>query len=122
MDHASGSNRVDKFERDIRLLREAIEADPERLRRQLYLAQSYRGAGQMAKAAEIYAKRAQMGGGMYARLRLARWPQNTEGRGWLSAASRRSCPRRPERPKRIVKIIALGPCGTGRGGPGGILQ
>ena len=61
-DHASGSNRVDKFERDIKLLSEALEKDPENHRYWFYLAQSYRDAGRTAEAAKAYAKRADMGG------------------------------------------------------------
>jgi glycosyltransferase involved in cell wall biosynthesis/tetratricopeptide (TPR) repeat protein len=61
-DHASGSNRVDKFERDIKLLLEALEKDPENHRYWFYLAQSYRDAGRTAEAAVAYAKRAEMGG------------------------------------------------------------
>lgn len=61
-DHASGSNRVDKFERDARLLLEALEKDPENQRYWFYLAQSYRDAGRTAEAAVAYAKRAAMGG------------------------------------------------------------
>ncbi len=44
-DHASGSNRADKFERDARMLLEALEKDPENHRYWFYLAQSYRDAG-----------------------------------------------------------------------------
>lgn len=61
-DHATGSNRVDKFERDIKLLLEALEKDPENHRYWFYLAQSYRDAGRTAEAAVAYAKRAAMGG------------------------------------------------------------
>ncbi|MBZ9905719.1 hypothetical protein LB557_06880 [Mesorhizobium sp. BR115XR7A] len=61
-DHASGSNRVDKFERDARLLLEALDRDPENQRYWFYLAQSYRDAGRTAEAAVAYAKRAAMGG------------------------------------------------------------
>jgi tetratricopeptide (TPR) repeat protein len=61
-DHASGSNRVDKFERDIKLLSEALEQDPTNHRYWFYLAQSYRDAGRTAEAAQAYAKRAEMGG------------------------------------------------------------
>jgi glycosyltransferase involved in cell wall biosynthesis len=61
-DHASGSNRVDKFERDARLLLEALDKDPENQRYWFYLAQSYRDAGRTAEAAVAYAKRAAMGG------------------------------------------------------------
>ena len=61
-DHASGLNRVDKFERDIRLLSQALEKEPENVRYWYYLAQSYRDAGQTEKAAKAYGKRAGMGG------------------------------------------------------------
>lgn len=61
-DHATGSNRVDKFERDIRLLLEALEDDPDNHRYWFYLAQSYRDAGRTSEAAVAYAKRAAMGG------------------------------------------------------------
>ena len=75
-DHASGSNRVEKFERDINLLLQGLEEEPGNSRYWFYLAQSYRDAGQKAKAAETYAKRAAMGGwdeeAWYARLQQAR--------------------------------------------------
>ena len=75
-DHASGANRVDKFERDIRLLKQALKMEPENYRYWFYLAQSYRDAGKTKRAAEIYAKRAEMGGwdeeAWYARLQQAR--------------------------------------------------
>jgi FkbM family methyltransferase len=61
-DHATGSNRTDKFERDIRLLTEALAQEPENQRYWFYLAQSYRDAGRAADAAQAYAKRAAMGG------------------------------------------------------------
>src|ERR1700730_9771544 len=75
-DHATGSNRRDKFERDIRLLSKALEDEPDNPRYWFYLGQSYRDAGQTAKAAETYAKRAAMGAwdeeAWYARLQQAR--------------------------------------------------
>ncbi len=61
-DHASGSNRTDKFDRDARLLSEALEKDPDNHRTWFYLAQSYRDGGKTKEAAEAYAKRATMGG------------------------------------------------------------
>jgi FkbM family methyltransferase len=61
-DHASGSNRAEKFERDIKLLTNALEKEPENRRYWFYLAQSYRDAGRTAEAAKAYAKRAEMGG------------------------------------------------------------
>ena len=53
---------ADKFERDIKLLLEALKQEPKQCRYWFYLAQSYRDAGRTAEAAEAYAKRAEMGG------------------------------------------------------------
>jgi len=61
-DHCSGSNRVNKLERDIKLLREDLKRDPENPRSWFYLAQSYKDQGDKMRAAGAYAKRAQMGG------------------------------------------------------------
>ena len=61
-DHASGSNRPDKFDRDAKLLSEALEREPDNSRYWYYLAQSYRDGGRTAEAAQAYAKRAGMGG------------------------------------------------------------
>jgi glycosyltransferase involved in cell wall biosynthesis len=61
-DHATGANRVDKFERDIRLLTDALQKEPSSARYWFYLAQSYRDAGRAAEAAAAYAKRIEMGG------------------------------------------------------------
>lgn len=90
-DHASGANRVDKFERDIQLLSKALEREPENHRYWFYLAQSYRDAGQKAKAAEIYSKRVAMGGwdeeAWYARLQLARCRRDLkDDRGFIDEA------------------------------------
>ena len=74
--HASEADRADRLERDIRLLKGALEREPENRRYWFYLAQSYRDVGQTRKAAEIYARRAEMGGSdeetWRARLELAR--------------------------------------------------
>ena len=61
-DHASGSNRVDKFDRDANLLSEALKTEPDNARYWFYLAQSYRDAGRIEQAASAYARRASMGG------------------------------------------------------------
>ena len=91
-DHASGSNRVDKFERDIRLLSKALKKEPDNQRYWFYLAQSYRDAGRTAEAAKTYAKRAEMGGwdeeAWYARLSGGALP----ARSWATRAA--SCGRR----------------------------
>ena len=62
IDHAIGSNRVGKFERDARLLEEDLVRDPNNPRNVFYLAQSYRDAGQPEKAREAYRRRAAMPG------------------------------------------------------------
>ena len=62
IDHACGSNRSGKFERDIRLLLDAIAAAPDVARSTFYLAQSYRDAGRFEAAARAYAHRVELGG------------------------------------------------------------
>lgn len=62
IDHADGSNRVDKFERDIRLLLADLERDPVNARTWFYLANSYRDAGNPEKAIEAYRRRIEIGG------------------------------------------------------------
>ncbi len=61
-DHASGSNRTDKFDRDARLLEEGLRKEPGNGRYWFYLAQSYRDGGRLKEAVDAYAKRAEMGG------------------------------------------------------------
>ena len=64
IDHASGSNRADKYERDIRLLTDAIttERDPGMIARYtFYLANTFRDSGQKEAALETYLKRASLG-------------------------------------------------------------
>ena len=51
-----------KFEKDAALLEAALAREPSNARHAFYLAQSWRDAGQAAKAREAYAKRAAMGG------------------------------------------------------------
>lgn len=75
-DHADGSNRPGKFQRDIELLTGDLEKNPGNPRSVFYLAQSYRDNGQYDIAAAAYARRALMGGwdeeAWYARLQAAR--------------------------------------------------
>ena len=64
IDHGTGSNRVDKYERDIRLLTDAIaaERDPGLVARYtFYLANTFRDSGQKEAALETYLKRARLG-------------------------------------------------------------
>jgi glycosyltransferase involved in cell wall biosynthesis len=76
LDHATGANRADKFDRDVRLLSEAVTRTPDDHRSWFYLAQSFRDAGRLPDAVATYRKRAEMGGweeeAWYARLQLAR--------------------------------------------------
>lgn len=62
LDHADGSNRPEKFIRDIRLLSTDLITDPKNGRSWFYLAQSYRDAGQPENAANAYKKRVEIGG------------------------------------------------------------
>jgi len=52
-----GGSRLDKFERDIRLLTDALEVEPENARYMFYLAQSYKDTGKWAEALIWYQKR-----------------------------------------------------------------
>lgn len=62
IDHADGSNRADKFERDIALLLKDIEKDPKNVRSWFYLANSYRDAGKYPEAIAAYRERVLLGG------------------------------------------------------------
>jgi len=76
VDHASGSNRGDKCERDIRLLEAALAGDPGDVRSMFYLAQTLLDAGRPAEARRWYERRIEAGGWdeevWYARYSLAR--------------------------------------------------
>ena len=62
LDHADGSNRTNKFVRDIRLLKDGLKAEPNNERYFYYLAQSYRDAGKHLEAIRWYERRIQAGG------------------------------------------------------------
>jgi glycosyltransferase involved in cell wall biosynthesis len=57
-----GGSRGDKFERDIRLLRDGLEREPDNTRYMFYLAQSYFDIGRWTEAADWYARRSALGG------------------------------------------------------------
>ena len=62
LDHADGSNRVNKAARDIVLLEQGLKDEPGNGRYLYYLANSYRDAGMLDKASELYQIRIGMGG------------------------------------------------------------
>ena len=62
LDVGDGGSKEDKFERDIRLLEEELEADPDNPRTIFYLAQSYFDTGQYERARDLYQRRSEMGG------------------------------------------------------------
>jgi hypothetical protein len=61
-DIGDGGCKSDKFERDIRLLKAALEKEPRNDRYHFYLAQSYNHVGKKAEAYEYYKKRVELGG------------------------------------------------------------
>jgi glycosyltransferase involved in cell wall biosynthesis len=76
VDHAEGSSRAEKYERDTRLLRENLERDPNNVRSWFYLGQTYRDSRQWAEAVKAYQRRVELGGwseeAWYAQLQVAR--------------------------------------------------
>lgn len=61
-DVGDGGAKADKFPRDIRLLTEGLEQDPQNARYMFYLAQTYKDTGNHARAIQWYKKRIQAGG------------------------------------------------------------
>lgn len=62
VDHADGSSRTVKFERDLRLLEGALAEDPDDARSAFYLAQTLRDLGRHAEALAAYERRVALGG------------------------------------------------------------
>ena len=62
LDHACGSSRSEKTERDLALLRSSLKTDPEDRRSLFYLAQTLREAGQHQEAIAVYQRRVALGG------------------------------------------------------------
>jgi glycosyltransferase involved in cell wall biosynthesis len=62
VDHADGSSRPEKFERDVRLLYGYLEEHPSSARAMFYLAQTYKDMGRLPEAILWYRRRVQAGG------------------------------------------------------------
>jgi tetratricopeptide (TPR) repeat protein len=77
-DGARNANEKEKFASDARLLEQALKEDPTNARNAYYLAQSYRGAGEVDRAIAAYEHRATMGG----------WYEEVYGSLFSSAALR----------------------------------
>jgi glycosyltransferase involved in cell wall biosynthesis len=61
-DIGDGGAKADKFERDIRLLKQGLVEEPRNERYHFYIANSYRDAGKTMEAIEYYKKRVELGG------------------------------------------------------------
>ena len=61
-DVGDGGSKTDKFERDIRLLKNGLEESPDNGRYTFYLANSYRDIGEYENAIKTYKKRIEIGG------------------------------------------------------------
>lgn len=62
IDHATGSNRVNKAQRDYDLLTEDVRQNPDNPRSWFYLAQTLKDMGRLPEAIEAYEKRIALGG------------------------------------------------------------
>lgn len=75
-DKNDGGCKADKFERDVRLLRADIAADPKNARAHYYLGQSLKDLGRFDEAMEMFQKRIDLGGWMeevwYSHLQIGR--------------------------------------------------
>ena len=75
-DHGDGNCKSDKFERDIRLLKQGLIDEPNNERYMFYLAQSYHDIGEYKEAIKWYRKRIAKGGwqeeNYYSYYRIAR--------------------------------------------------
>jgi glycosyltransferase involved in cell wall biosynthesis len=60
--HADGGNRSDKAARELELLQRDLAEEPDNPRTIFYLAQTYRETGDDAKAIDLYARHAELGG------------------------------------------------------------
>lgn len=107
LDHADGSNRKNKFERDIKLLEDGLKADPDNGRYLYYLAQSYKDAGMPGLASEVYKRRVETGGWdeevWHAQLQAARCLKESNDERWI-AEMLLACDMRPSRAEPFYEL------------------
>ena len=88
---ADGSNRSNKFRRDIKMLAPAVERGDERAI--FYTAESYRNAGDLGKAIEMYDRRASM-------------PETWEEEAWYAAYQAGCCALKLDEPDAVDRLLA----------------
>ncbi|MGI5328775.1 glycosyltransferase [Actinomadura nitritigenes] len=104
-----------KFRKDAALLEKALKAEPDNTRYAFYLAQSWRDAGEYAKAAASYERRAAMGGwpeevwySLYERARLAeRIGENDDAIIAHHVRAFEARPQRAEAPCHLARALRL---------------
>lgn len=108
LDGADGANRPGKFERDIALLQQGLEAEPDNARYMFYLAQSFRDAGRYQEALRWYRRRAEMGGweeeAWYASLQAARCLRSLGDMAGFRAAAAAAFQMRPHRAEPLYDL------------------
>ncbi|BBC34818.1 hypothetical protein SGFS_061120 [Streptomyces graminofaciens] len=112
-DFADGGSRHDKFERDARLLRAALDRDPGNTRTVFYLAQTLRDLGETDEAITLYQRRAAMGGWAeevyYSLLQVGMLQAETGGPdAWPTAMDTliRAWEHRPERLEACYELVS----------------
>lgn len=98
-DWAEGSNRSDKSERDMRLLRGALEKNPQNGRAHFYLAQTYKDLGRFLRAIEHYEKRIAIGG----------FPEEVWYSQYMIAVCERELGHEPEMVRAALKAFEMRP-------------
>lgn len=109
IDHATGSNRPEKFERDRRLLQQAIKDNPNDARSLFYLANTYRDAGQPKLAIPLYQRRIALGGWdeevWHSQLSLARcWRDSGPHAAWFIENALEAYNMRPSRAEPLYDL------------------
>jgi tetratricopeptide (TPR) repeat protein len=100
LDHACGSSRVHKTERDLALLGQALEQNPDDARSMFYLAQTLREAGRYEEALQAYQRRLALGG----------WEEEVWYSQWMLACCQQALGRPLEFVDGCLRAYQLRPC------------